>query len=208
MRLALATWTRRDPDRAFAWAQAQAPSSANLLLPVVGFALAQTDPPGALRVAETVADARTRRLLLTQIAQTWMARDSAAAEAWLRGLPSGPEKDAALAGVATATAPVRIHRDADGGAAGPVFSPGSSRDGSALAREDEVRREFERRLRDSPADAARWLSTLPGPDVGDDLLRRLAHEWLLQDRESAVQWFRLHVPSPSRRREILETAGP
>lgn len=202
-RLALAEWAKREPDSAIAWAQSQPDAERDELLARVGFALAQTHPSKALGLAETLPAGRERWVLLTAIAQTWIASDRAAAERWASRLPPGPDREAALEGFAAATGPVRS-RAGSGGA----VSRRPADAGRGLAREDTLRKELEQRLREAPVNAADWLATLPSADVTDEMLRELAREWLRRDPAEAVRWLELHVPSSARRDQILRETLP
>jgi hypothetical protein len=205
LRLAAAAWAHRDPDAALQWVGTLHGTLREDVTASIGFELAQSTPRRAVAVASALPATRDRRLLFTEIAQTWIAQDPAAADAWVRGLPSGPDKDAALAGFAAATGPVGSPRSAEFTGA---FA-GSPMGGLAgVAQGDAERREFEQRLQESPATAAQWLSSVPSPEVSDDMLRRLAYEWFRLDPAAAWAWFRANVPAPSRRREILESATP
>lgn len=219
LRLAAAHWARRDPDAALAWADALPAELRTHIVASIGFEVAQTAPERAVGIASSVPEGRDRWLLLSEIAQTWTARNPDQAVTWMRSLPAGEAREAALAGIDSATGAASTRRArtvqgayrgpgrlaGGGGSGGP--SPVVAADATALppgpAREQALRREFERRLQTSPALAANWLATLPAPEVNDDILRRLTQEWMRYDPASALSWLELHVPTASRREQIL-----
>ncbi len=204
LRLAAARWARRDADAALAWARNLSEPQRTEMIASVGFEVAQTNPERAAEIAASLPEGRERGILFTAVGQTWIARDSRAAEAWLRSLPAGPSKDAAWAGIASATGPARSRRVAGvpsvyrssrlagGGGSGGV-APGDLPAGEQRAA--ALWRQFEERLRSAPASAANWLATLPPPDVSDEMLRQLTREWMRTDPAAARAWLELNVPS-------------
>jgi hypothetical protein len=97
-RLAAARWARGDVDGALAWAAGLGGEVGTHLTTSIGFEVAQTDPERAVKIAGTLPEGRDRWLLLSEIAQTWTARNPDGAIAWMRGLPEGAAREAALAG--------------------------------------------------------------------------------------------------------------
>ena len=90
-------WAEFDPKAAAAWLKLQ-PDSSDRDLAVAGYAtvLARTNPQSAVEWAGTIPDEAVRSGLLKDIAFLWLKADSAAAEAWLRGVSelSDSDKDA------------------------------------------------------------------------------------------------------------------
>jgi hypothetical protein len=97
---AVAAWARRDPGAARAWIE-EVPEGEGRRrwAAAAGFEVAQREPVRALDFVELLPPGRDRWLLLTAIAQTWIAVDASAAFAWCRGLPPGEAREAAVAGL-------------------------------------------------------------------------------------------------------------
>jgi hypothetical protein len=144
-----AAWARVDPDAVISWLRGQPDDAVKpRLTSGVGFEMAQTRPDRAVEVAEMLPEGRDRWLLFSAIAQTWVAKDAAAAQAWASRLPAGEARAAALAGFDTGQGvPVsrRIAR------APGVRSGSRVRGGSGAATSVEI---------NSPAFTA-WLATQP-----------------------------------------------
>lgn len=215
--LAAARWAKREPIEALGWVR-QLPDAEERrrLLVSVGFEIAQTAPERAIAIAEELPAGRDRWLLIGQIGRTYVARDAAAAWTWARQLPAGEAREAALAGIESG---LGVRGSLAQASPGPAVAPiqGGVRVGSAntLARvemtgrerEEALRREFEERLLFSPVRAADWLSSLPAPDRNDEMVDRLAREWLAVNPAAAETWLEQNVPSEARRRHLLDQAA-
>ena len=57
---------------------------------------AANDPQLALRTLGSISDQNARTTAVSQIAYGWYARDPSAADAWMRGLPEGAQRDMAI----------------------------------------------------------------------------------------------------------------
>jgi hypothetical protein len=218
--LALAHWSRRDPEAALAWTQRlPAGELRQRATASVGFALAQTAPERALAIIDLVSEGRDRWLLVGAIGQTWVAQNPDAAMRWARQLPAGPARDAAIAGIDAGMGIAASRRAGPAGIGGsrgpqraggalgvPPSLPAPETRAPALAREEALRREFEQLLQASPARAADWLSALPGPDRTDEMIARLAREWLIIDPQAAETWLDQNAGSALRKHEIIEEA--
>ncbi|MEY4939510.1 MAG: hypothetical protein RIQ93_1245 [Verrucomicrobiota bacterium] len=220
--LALAQWSRRDASAALAWAQ-QLPAGElrQRVTASVGFAVAQTAPERALPVVDLLPEGRDRWLLLGAIGQTWVAQNAGAAMDWVRQLPAGEARDAAIAGIdagmgiasSRGSPPSGLNgsrgrRVAGGGYPGvsPPPSPSLTALPLGAERDEALRRQFEERLRASPVRAADWLSSLPAPDRSDEMIARLTREWLLINPQAAETWLDQNIGSSTRKEQILEDA--
>jgi hypothetical protein len=218
LRLAASRWAKRDANAALSWAGGLQEPLRTEMTSSIGFEVAQTNPVRAARIAAELPGGRDRSILFSAVGQTWIAREPGAADAWLRSLPAGPDKDAALAGIATATSLARSRRPGSpqstyrssrvgGGGGVPTVTDVTSLP-PGQRRQAAVAREFQQRLMESPTRAADWLATLPSPDVTDDMLRQLTQEWTRRDPAAARTWLELHVPTAPRREQILQEIVP
>lgn len=209
-------WARTDVERALAWAREVSPEDLRTqIITAVAFEIARTTPQRAVELTSAVPEGRERRLLYSVIGQTWVARDPAAALAWARQLPIPAAREAALSGIETGLG-VGSARIADGrepafdAVGGAGRSPADPRDVAALSpsaeRERALRKKFDDLLLASPRLAADWLGSLPPGDQSDELLQRLAREWLAQNPAAAETWLDQNVVSRPRRDQLLQEA--
>ncbi len=186
---AVAAWSQREPDAALAWSRGQSDAArrARLLL-AAGFAMAQTAPRRALALADELPAGRDRWLLVSAAAQTWVAADRAAALAWVRDLPEGASRDAALAGIETGLGVPSTRRRGSGPGQRSIASRGLG--GGALVW-----------AADSP-DFNAWLATQPpGRDRDEALLDYVRQRGAL-DTGAMGQWLASLPGSPARTRAL------
>ncbi|MGH7957269.1 MAG: hypothetical protein ACREH8_09670, partial [Opitutaceae bacterium] len=130
--LGAGAWSRRDAEAAISWLRDQPENELKQrLTSSVGFEVAQARPDRAISVAEMLPAGRNRWLLLSAIAQTWVAVDSKAALSWAGQLPAGEPRDAALAGIDTGFGMPASRRIA--GAPGTRGGSSRTRGGAAAA---------------------------------------------------------------------------
>jgi hypothetical protein len=218
--LAAARWSRRDAPAAIAWLRGLPDGELKTRATTsVGFEIAQTTPERAVEVADMLPAGRERWLLLTTIGQTWVARDSSAAMAWVQSLPAGDARTAAVAGL-DAGLGVFSARDRTVvgglGAASAGVVAGSARvrpppiPAESLPpgpeRERALRARFDELMLASPALAASYVTSLFPQDRSDGMMLRLAREWLPYDPAARV-WVEQNVPFPEQRESMLREAG-
>ena len=177
---AAAAWARRDASAAIAWLRTLAPGAEkDRVTTSIGFALAQSDPPRAVELLAALPEGRDRRVLIGAIGQTWVARDADQAWRWAQQLPEGASREAALAGIETGLggAGARVARSSSSTGLHPRGGGGSIGEASAptlgVERDDALRRKFNEALRESPVNAASYLTALPAPDRRDDMIDEL-----------------------------------
>jgi hypothetical protein len=210
--LAAAEWARRDASAALAWARAvdDATLRTRVLTSIV-FEISQTSPERASELAELIPAGRDRWIVVNAIGRSWAVRNSVAALAWARRQPAGEARSAAVAGVEAGIYPPDWHvrsLPADAPIAGIVTpSPVGRPPPYGVQSDEALRREFENRLRTSPALTGDWLASLPAGERKDEFMQQLAREWLAQNPAAARQWFDQNVPSDPVRRQLLFEAG-
>jgi len=192
--LAAGAWARRRTDEALAWL-ATLPENElrERLTSSMGFELAQSNPARALELAEQLPDGRNRWLLLSAIAQTWVAVDAEAALAWAQKLPVGDAREAAFAGVETGFG-VPSSRTS---ASVPGARGGSSRTGgggaAAIAARDDV---------NSPTFAA-WLATQPPGLSRDEAILEYVRQRGVPEPESVARLL-AQIPGTSVRQQAID----
>ena len=62
---------------------------------------AARDPRLALRTLDSISDQSARASAVSQLAFSWYAQDPSAADAWMRGLPEGAQRDMAIMAIAS-----------------------------------------------------------------------------------------------------------
>lgn len=219
---ASAEWARRDAPAALSWARdLPANELKTRAATSMGFALAQTQPQRAIDVVSWLPEGRDRWLLLTEIAQTWVARDANAAWKWAQQLPADGSREAAVVGLeaglgvgGTRTAFVGAPGSAVGGAmsGGQLpLSPGYARASGGLPvgldRDLALRREFDTALSESPVRAAIWLSSQLSVDRRDEMVDEVARRWLAINPEAAKNWMNQNIFLPERKARLLQEAG-
>ena len=211
---AAAAWARRDATNALGWVRGlTAGGEKDRLATSMSFALAQSEPARAVESLDTLPEGRDRLVLIGAIGQTWVARDATAAWKWARRLPEGPSREAALAGIETGLggAGSRVARgDASAGVRvrGGGESPGDLNGlPPGVERDDALRRKFDEALRESPVNAASYLTSLTAPDRRDAMVDELVRRWLPLDPQAAKTWIDQNVTSPTRREQLFREAG-
>lgn len=218
--LASARWSRRDAPAAIAWVRGLPDGDFKTRATTsVGFEIAQATPERAVEVADMLPAGRERWLLLSIIAQTWVARDSAAAMAWVKALPPGDARTAAVTGLDAGLGVISGRSRGVGGsasAAGGPYIVGTIRplppvvDANSLPpgpeRERALRQRFDELMLMSPALAASYVTSLFPQDRSDGMMLRLAREWLPYDPAARV-WLEQNVMYPEQREALLREAG-
>jgi len=218
LRLVAAAWARREPSESLAWARGlPAGDLRHGVVASIGFEVAQIAPRAAIEIAGLLPAGRDHWLLLSAIGRTFVARDAGAAWAWARGLPEGGPRDAAISGIEAGLGAGRPFRPSEDIAAsanaaqpGGVAAAGSLEAGQGLVgreRQDRLWREFEARLRASPQEAAQWVVSLPALDRSNEMVDRVAREWLRTNPTAAGVWLDQNVAQPLRREQLLLEAG-
>ncbi len=210
---AAAAWARRDASAALAWVRGLTPGEEkDRLATSISFALAQSDPRRAVELLDTLPDGRDRRVLLGAIGQTWVARDADQAWRWAQQLPEGAWREAALAGIETGLggAGARVARSGSSTGLRPRGGGGLSADATSLPpgleRDDALRRKFDEALRESPVNAASYLTSLPAPDRRDDMVDELVRRWGPVNPDATKTWVDQNVANPARREQLLREA--
>ncbi|MBC7367648.1 MAG: hypothetical protein H7343_12705 [Undibacterium sp.] len=211
---AAAGWARRDAPAALAWVRGLGPGEEkDRMITSMGFALAQSQPLRASEMIAALPEGRDRMVLIGAIGQTWAASDATEAWKWANQLPAGAARVAALAGIETGLGGAGARVARSGWSAGLYVGSGAMSVGAAgsrplgVEREDALRRKFDEALRESPVNAASYLTTLPAPDRRDDMIDELVRRWLPTNPDAAKTWIELNIPSPARREELLREAG-
>lgn len=88
-----------DPGAAIAYARSLG-AMGHDPVPEAVVEIAKQDPAQAAAEVEAMASSRSKALSMVALAKTWVARDEAAALAWVRGQPEGPVRQAALVAAA------------------------------------------------------------------------------------------------------------
>jgi hypothetical protein len=157
-------------------------------------------------------EGRDRRVLIGAIGQTWVARDADQAWRWAQQLPEGASREAALAGIETGLggAGARVARSSSSTGLHPRGGGGSIGEASAptlgVERDDALRRKFNEALRESPVNAASYLTALPAPDRRDDMIDELVRLWAPINPDAAKTWIDHNIASPARREQLLREA--
>lgn len=211
---AAAAWARRDAPAALKWVRALAPGEEkDRMATSIGFTLAQSDPRRAVELLDTLPDGRDRMVLIGAIGQTWVASDADQAWRWAQQLPEGATREAALAGIETGLggAGARVARSGPSIGLRPRGGAGPSGDASSLplgvGRDDALRRKFDEALRESPVNAASYLTSLPAPDRRDDMVDELVRRWAPINPDAAKTWIDQNIPNPARREQLLREVG-
>lgn len=222
---AAASWTRRDPDAAIAWARREDDDVLReKLVSSAAFELAQAQPRRALEWAESLPESRNRWLLVSRIAQTWVAVDSPAALTWARQLPAGPARDAAFAGVDTgfgvpaarrlAGAPGTStgSRTRGGGAAAPPgggemdspdFAAWLATQPGMRSREEAILEYVRQRSASAPGGVGPLILSLPGGATRDRAMALFVENLLISSPNEAARWVQ-SLPLVERRPELIE----
>lgn len=192
--LAAGAWARRRTDEALAWL-AELPENElrERLTSSMGFELAQSNPARALELAERLPDGRNRWLLLSAIAQTWVAVDAKAALAWAQELPVGGAREAAFAGVETGfgVPSSRTIASVPGARGGSSRTRGGA--AAAIAARDDV---------NSPTFAA-WLATQPLGLSRDEAILEYVRQRGVSEPE-AVARLLAQIPGTSVRQQAID----
>lgn len=77
----------------------------------------------------------------------------------------------------------------------------------AAERDAALRRRFDEMVLFSPQMAANWFETLPLPDRREEMVDRLAREWLLNNPAAGEAWMDQQNVPPARREQLLRDAG-
>jgi hypothetical protein len=227
MVLGAGAWGRRDPDAAISWLRGRPDDGLKQrLTSSIGFEVAQTRPNRAIEIAEMLPAGRDRWLLMSAIAQTWVATDSKAALAWAGGLPAGEPRDAALAGIDTGLGmPVsrRIagapgtrggsSRTRGGGAAvaasaypqinSPSFEAWLATQPKGMSREEAILEYIRQRGALEPGAVGPLISTLPG-HIRDQAAQIYLDGLLIGNSPGeAARWVR-SLPRSERSDELIE----
>jgi hypothetical protein len=222
-----AAWARRDISGAMAWLREQPDDELKARLTAsVAFEVAERNPNRALELADAIPVGRTRWLLYSSIAQTWVAVDTKAALAWAARLPEGPAREAAYAGVATGFGvPVARRRNTPpglrsiasrgfgGSAAAPVpeanspeFAAWLATQPGMLSREDAILEYVRQRGATDSGTIGQWLTTLPGDPVRDRAMKIYLENQLGSSPQEAARWLST-VPRSSASEELIEATA-
>lgn len=225
---AAGAWARQDAPAALTWLRAWPEDELKpRLTSGIGFEMAQTQPARAVDVADLLPAGRNRWLLLSAIAQTWVAVDAKAALAWAGQLPAGEAREAALAGAETGFGVPMARR----GAAAPGTRGGSSRtrggagaivtssatDSPAFAAwlstqttgmsQDEAILEYVRqRAALEPQSVGAWLATMPGGTARERAMEIYVENVLPTAPAEVARWLRQMPRSERSERMIEQTA--
>jgi hypothetical protein len=208
--LAASEWARRDPDAAIAWARGVSDAELRTrALTSIAFEIAQTNPERAIPVAELLPPGRDRWIVLGAIGRSWAVRNSSAALAWAHQQPAGEARDAAVAGVEAGLGAIAWNAPAASGAPLAALMPSNIAGPRQfnVERDEDLRREFENRLRTSPSLTGDWLMSLPAAQRREEFMHELAREWLATNPAAARQWIDQNVMSEPERRQLLHEGG-
>jgi len=170
-----------DPGAAIAYARSLG-AMGHDPVPEAVVEIAKQDPAQAAAEVEAMASSRSKALSVVALAKTWVARDEAAALAWVRGQPEGPVRQAALVA-----------------AAGTMIAEPER----ALALVEEAGWTREGDFHGVRNYSIRPLETLQTPDplrVAADALRH----WSVSDLEAARRYLGESVPEAMREKVAVE----
>jgi hypothetical protein len=222
---AAGAWARRDAPAALGWLRDQPDDALKpRLTSAIGFEIAQTRPDRAVEVAELMPAGRNRWLLLSAIAQTWVAVDSKAALAWAGQLPAGEARDAAFSGVETGfgvplarrggSAPgTRSGSSRTRGGAGavpvdslqdsPAFNAWLATQTGTLSRDEAILEYVRQRGALEPRTVGTWLASLPGGATRDRAMEIYLEQVVPTAPSTAAEWVR-SLPRSERTDDMIE----
>lgn len=221
---AAGAWARLDAPAALDWLRGQPGDELKpRLTSAMGFEIALTRPERAVEVAEMLPAGRNRWLLLSTIAQTWVAIDVRAAMAWAGGLPAGEARDAAFAGAETgfgvplsrraANAPgtrgsLRTRGGVGAVASGvlpdsPAFAAWLATQPGNLSRDEAILEYVRQRGALEPQSIGAWLAAMPGGTTRDRAMEIYVENVLPTAPAEVARWLRT-VPRSDRTNEMIE----
>lgn len=225
---AAAAWARRDAPAALEWLRAWPEDALKpRLTSGIGFEIAQTQPERAVEVAELLPVGRNRWLLLSAIAQTWVAVDAKAALAWAGRLPAGEAREAAFAGAETGFGVPLARRGGNapgtrggssrtrGGAGAiatmnptdsPAFSAWLATQTGTLSRDEAILEYVRQRGALEPQSVGAWLATLPGGPNRERAMEIYIENVLPTAPAEVARWLRT-FPRSDRTDEMIETTA-
>jgi hypothetical protein len=169
-------------------------------------------------------EGRDRWLLLSTIAQTWVAVDTKAAMAWAGQLPAGEQRDAAFAGVDTGLGIPQRRRVAGapgtrggssrtrGGAGAaamiadansPAFTAWLATQTPGLSRDEAILEYVRQRSALEPQAVGQWITTLPGSPTVDRAMEIYLETVLPTAPSEAARWLR-SIPRSQRTDAMME----
>lgn len=96
----ISTAVKTDPERARRMAQSiQDEKARDQIYASIAGREAASNPQKALQSLNEIRSDAARRSAITQIAYTWVSKDPAAAESWVRSLPGGRDRDDAIVAI-------------------------------------------------------------------------------------------------------------
>jgi hypothetical protein len=222
---AAGAWARRDAPATLTWLRAWPEDELKpRLTSGIGFEIAQTQPARAVDVADLMPAGRNRWLLLSAIAQTWVAIDAKEALAWAGQLPAGAAREAALAGAETgfgvplsrrgvAAPGTRGGSSRTRGGAGaivtssatdsPAFAAWMSTQPSGLSPDEAILEYVRQRGALEPQSVGAWLSAMPGGTTRDRAMEIYVENALPTAPAEVARWLR-HLPRSERSERMIE----
>jgi hypothetical protein len=212
--IAAALWATRDADGAVAWLR-ELPNAAlrQQVTLHVAFAIAQTNPERALVLVETLPPGRDRWLVVSAIAQTWVAVNPKAAQTWATNLPAGLEREAAFAGLQSGFGeslrrpnifPVDSYRPAPLGAASdPIFGAWLANQPRTMSREEAILEFIRQRGSLDPLGVGMWVSGLSDWTTRQRAMEVFLDESLRTSPARAADWLR-SLSAAERTDEMIE----
>lgn len=168
------SWAGNDPQAAFEWVRAQAPSSARSSMLVATLAnLGESDPARALSLAEEL-DGNARSRSIESVLRTWGVRDPLAAAAWLDA--SGNKTSAAVVAV--------VHNFAE---EDPVGAFEWLQDQPVAAQQHGFPIVVRQIAATSPESALRLIARIRDPNAKQAAGYQLISSWVETDPQEAVR---------------------
>lgn len=225
---AAGAWARRDAPGALEWLRGWPEDALKpRLTSGIGFEVAQTQPERAIEVAELLPAGRNRWLLLSAIAQTWVAVDAKAALAWAGRLPAGEAREAAFAGAETGFGVPLARRGGNapgtrggssrtrGGAGAiatmnptdsPAFAAWLATQTGTLSRDEAILEYVRQRGALEPQSIGAWLATLPGGPTRERAMEIYIENVLPTAPAEVARWLRT-FPRSDRTDAMIETTA-
>lgn len=168
-------WAKQDPQAAMAWAKGLEQGKDEAMASVIG-EVAREDPAKAAGLLQGI-DAESAASSYQAIAESYGAKDFAAAQSWIQGLPADQQ------GAAMAAAISGLARTDPAAAAAQVASmeAGGSKDRA-------VRDVVGSMAMEDPQAAAQFLNQNGSADAQQESMRELIPAWVSKDPASALNY--------------------
>ncbi|MDX1681163.1 MAG: hypothetical protein R3242_10580 [Akkermansiaceae bacterium] len=170
-----AEWAKQDPDAALRWANSQERGKDDALASVIG-EVAREDPMKAAGMLKDI-DPEVAGRSYNSIAESYGAKDFAAAKSWIATLPADQQGSAMAAAIAG------LARTDPSAAAAQVASmeAGDSKDRA-------VRNVIGSMANEDPKAAAEFLATNASADAQESSMRELIPAWVAKDPQEALNY--------------------